>query len=68
MAELSRDELAYLAAKAKLPEKLVLDTAEDVVARFHVAWKEQKTRLGLPAAAIETIEVHVKRIPLAVKG
>jgi serine/threonine-protein kinase HipA len=31
----SEDELTHLAAKALLPEKLVLDTARETVARFH---------------------------------
>jgi len=65
MVDLSRDELAYLAAKARLPEKLVLDTAADTVARFHEIWRKQKTHLGLPAQTIAAIDAHVRRIPLA---
>ncbi|HEC17575.1 MAG TPA: type II toxin-antitoxin system HipA family toxin, partial [Sedimenticola sp.] len=38
MADLSLDQLAYLAAKARLPEKLVLDTARETAERFMTAW------------------------------
>lgn len=67
MAELSCDELAYLAAKARLPEEVVLDTAADTVARFHEVWGQQKSRLGLPASTVETIDSHLARIPLAAR-
>jgi serine/threonine-protein kinase HipA len=67
MTDLSRDELAYLAAKARLPEKLVLDTAADTVTRFHEVWGQQKSHLGLPARTVEIIESHATRIPLAAR-
>ena len=38
MAELSLDELKHLAAKASLPERLVLDTAGDTADRFNDTW------------------------------
>ena len=63
MDELSSDELAYMAAKARLPEKLVLDTAAETVARFHEAWRTQRKNLSKALAA--TIERHVKTVPLA---
>lgn len=34
MAEFTMDDLAYLAAKARLPEKLFLDTAAETVSTF----------------------------------
>jgi serine/threonine-protein kinase HipA len=37
--EFSKDELSYLAAKAKLPGKLVLDMALETVERFHAIWR-----------------------------
>ena len=46
MDELSRDELAYRAGKARLPEKLVLDTAVETVARFHETWNTEKKKLA----------------------
>ena len=64
-AEFSKDELAYLAAKAKLPGKLVMDTALETVERFHAVWRAGKSELGLPPKTIALIEEHIKRIPIA---
>jgi serine/threonine-protein kinase HipA len=65
MSELSRDELAYMAGKARLPERLVLDTAADTVARFHATWRTEKKNLPLTKAQIAAIEAHVKTVPIA---
>jgi serine/threonine-protein kinase HipA len=65
MAEFSSDLLANLARKARLPEKLVLDTAAETVARFHEAWKAEKKHLPLSRDLISTIERHVKTVPIA---
>jgi serine/threonine-protein kinase HipA len=64
-AEFSKDELSYLAAKAKLPGKLVVDTALETVERFYATWRRRKTELGLPQKTIGLIDEHIKRIPLA---
>lgn len=63
-ADFTRDELTYLAAKARLPQKLVLDIALHTVERFQSVWQRRKTQLGLSTKAIETIETHLKRVPL----
>jgi serine/threonine-protein kinase HipA len=64
-AEFSKDELIYLAAKAKLPEKLVVDAALQTVDRFHETWRQLKKELGLSSKVIGLMEDHIKRIPLA---
>ena len=58
------DELSHLAAKAMLPEKLVLDTAKQTVADFHDVWAKEKAHLPLTKSMIETIEKHSRSIPL----
>jgi serine/threonine-protein kinase HipA len=63
--EFSEDELSHLAAKARLPEKLVLDTARETVALFHQHWQAEKNNLPLTKAVTETIEAHVRTIPIA---
>jgi serine/threonine-protein kinase HipA len=63
--EFSKDELTYLAAKAKLPSKLVMDTATDTVERFHEAWRRLKSALKLSKKTVEAIEEHIQRVPLA---
>jgi len=62
--EFTLDELAHLAARAMLPEKLVLDTARETIALFHQNWQTEKANLPLHADVIKTIEAHVKTIPL----
>jgi serine/threonine-protein kinase HipA len=62
--EFSEDELTHLAAKARLPETLVIETARETVAMFHQYWESEKTNLPLTATVIQAIENHVKTIPL----
>lgn len=61
----TEDELKHLAAKALLPEKLVLDTARETVSLFHERWRAERKHLPLSKHAINTIEAHLKTIPLA---
>lgn len=60
----SKDELSHMAARAHLPEKLVLDTAHETVALFHEKWQAEKKNLPLAAGVVEAIEAHMKKIPL----
>jgi serine/threonine-protein kinase HipA len=62
--EFSEDELSHLAAKALLPEKLVIETARETVALFNQHWQAEKTNLPLAANVIKAIENHVKTIPI----
>ncbi len=64
-AGFSEDELSHLAAKALLPEKLVLDTARETVALFHQHWQAEKLNLPLTAEAIRAIDNHIATIPIA---
>ncbi len=59
------DELSHLAAKALLPEKLVLDTARETVALFHQHWQAEKSNLPLSAKVIQAVESHLKAVPIA---
>lgn len=63
--EFSRDELAYLAGKARLPEKLVIDTALETIARFHEVWTAENKNLPISAKAAKAIEANIKTIPIA---
>lgn len=64
MAELTRDELVHLAAKARLSEKLVLDTARETVARFKEAWAAQKANLPMAKNVVDAVEAHAPIIPI----
>jgi serine/threonine-protein kinase HipA len=62
--DFSEDELAHMAARARLPEKLVLDAARETAALFHVHWRTDKKNLPLTAAVIGAIDAQVKKVPI----
>jgi len=64
IAELSLDQISYLAAKARLPEKLVLNAGRNTVEKFLDTWMEKKSQLPLSSNVVETIGRHLKTIPL----
>ncbi|WP_106752033.1 type II toxin-antitoxin system HipA family toxin [Pannonibacter carbonis] len=64
MAELTLKELAVLASKAKLPEKLVLDTAKETVAAFQEVWAKEKTNLALSEDVIKAVDAHLATLIL----
>ena len=64
MSEVSRDELAHLAAKALLSEKLVLDIAAETVERFKEVWAAEKANLPLTKKVIDAVEAHAIKVPL----
>jgi serine/threonine-protein kinase HipA len=63
-AELSIDLLNYLSAKAKLPERLVINTAKQTVQKFLEVWENEKKHLLLSSNNIQTIEQHFNSILL----
>lgn len=67
-ADFNLDELSHMAAKARLPEKLVLDTARDTVQRFHDVWSVEKNNLFLSDKIISVIDGHIKTLPIADEG
>ncbi len=66
-ADFTMDELSHLAARARLPEKLVLDTASETVELFHEKWQNEKNNLALNSDVIEAIDKHLEDIPVAKK-
>ncbi|MBI3771676.1 MAG: HipA domain-containing protein [Gammaproteobacteria bacterium] len=64
MSELSRDTLALLAAKARLPERLVLNVAKETVERFMESWPRERGHLPLSTFMIEAIDTHLAKIAL----
>ena len=63
-SDFTMDELSHLAAKARLPEKLVLDTANETLALFYEKWQSEKTNLALNSDVIKTIDKHLNVIPI----
>jgi serine/threonine-protein kinase HipA len=64
MTDLSLDQLSYMAAKARLPEKLVLDAGRETVERFTDVWKGGRTIQDVSPQAIQPINELLGRIPL----
>lgn len=64
MTEFTSDELRYMAAKALLPEKLVVDTATEAVQRFREAWEAEKRNLPLAEKVSAMIEAHAPMVPI----
>jgi serine/threonine-protein kinase HipA len=63
--EFTNDELAHMAAKARLPEKLIMDAAAETVALFHQHWKREAKNLPLTKDVIAAIEHQLKIVPIA---
>ncbi len=63
--DFSRDELEHLAAKARLPATLVLESARETVALFHQHWRTEKANLPLPGSVVRAIDDHVASVPIA---
>lgn len=68
MYELSRETLVHFAAKASLPEKLVLDSAKETLERFMAVWAEERAHFPIPKAAVDLIEGHFRKIPFVTEG
>jgi serine/threonine-protein kinase HipA len=64
MTDLSLDQLSYLAAKARLPEKLVHDAALETVERFMSIWEKWRQSKRTAQSITEPIDELLPRIPL----
>lgn len=64
MREFSFDELRYLAAKAHLSERLVVDTAVGVVERFRDEWEAAKRELPIRREVAEAVQSHMNGLSL----
>ena len=65
MTDLNLDSVSYFANKAKLPEKLMLDTALETVERFRTVWPKEKGNLPMYDNVVTSIEKHIATIPIA---
>ena len=64
MSEVSLERLTKLAAKALLPERVVLDAASETVARFNAVWPHAGDLGPLPASIKEAIDAHLGAVPV----
>ena len=65
MDEFTLDELSHLAARARLPETMVLDVAKETVNRFRELWPVESKNLPIDKAAIDVINAHIAKLPIA---
>jgi serine/threonine-protein kinase HipA len=65
MTEVSEDALRYFANKAKLPEKVTLDTALETVELFKSSWPKLQGELPMHKDVITAIEKHIQTIPIS---
>lgn len=63
--DLTLDELAHLADRAKLPEQLVLNAAKEIVQRFHEVWSQEHSNLLLSPDVIQAVERQLSLVPIA---
>ncbi len=66
--EFTFDELKHLAARASLPEKVVLDTSIETISLFHEHWQKEKTNLPLHSNVREAIDKHIDKVPITTKA
>jgi serine/threonine-protein kinase HipA len=59
------DELAYMSAKAGLPERMVLATARETVERFRTAWPAGHQDLPVTPEVAAVIDRQLQIVPLA---
>ena len=64
MADLSIDELTHFAAKARLPEKLVIDAGVETVQRFRDVWGKEKSDLPITSDMVDKIEKNSRAVTL----
>ena len=64
MTDLSLDQLAYLAGKARIPEKLVLRTAKETVVRFMDLWHGENDIQTISPKTVEPVNELLSRISL----
>jgi serine/threonine-protein kinase HipA len=63
--DLTLDELAHLADRAKLPEQLVLNAAKEIVQRFREVWSQEHSNLLLSQDVIQAVERQLSLVPVA---
>jgi serine/threonine-protein kinase HipA len=64
-AAFDADELSHFAASAAIPEKVAFDVAKETVARFHEVWASEKANLPMSKEVRQSIDRHLKALPLA---
>ena len=62
--DVTEDALYRFAGKARLPKRLVSDTASEMIQKFLEIWPKEKARLSLTKDAQAAIDDHLGTVPL----
>lgn len=65
MAEVTMDEIGYMAARAGLPEAMARDAAAEAVQRFHEVWRSERAHLPISKEVEAEVERLLALVPLA---
>jgi serine/threonine-protein kinase HipA len=63
-AEFDEDEVSHLAAKAALPEKVLLETVRETASEFLALWKREKDGLPMLDDVREAIDTLLPTLPI----
>lgn len=61
----SEDELSHLSARARLPERMVIESARETVELFRQHWNSEKHNLPLTQEVVTAVEHQLQIVPLA---
>jgi serine/threonine-protein kinase HipA len=64
MNEVTLNTFKKLTLAAKLPEHIVIDTVNKTVAKIMSVWHEYNKELPMPTFVRDSIEEHLKKVPL----
>lgn len=65
MADVTMDEIGYMAARAGLPEAMARDAAAEAVQRFHEVWGRERAHLPISKEVEAEVERLLALVPLA---
>lgn len=63
-SEFDEDEISHLAAKAALPEKVVLETARETASEFTAIWEREKNTLPMLSDVRDAIDSFLPTLPI----
>ena len=65
VAELTMDELSYMAVKAGVPETVVRETVTEIVDQFHDVWRQEQSNLPISSDLKAEVEKLLRIVPVA---
>lgn len=65
MADVTMDEIGYMAARAGLPEAMARDAVSEAVQRFHEVWRSERAHLPISKEVEAEVERLLALVPLA---